>query len=97
LAMQVDLSDGVANGILIARNFHECINILRRLLLNELEFHMKCECREDSIDGLNESITQLIETISQCPFRVVTGHRKITNSFWNFYLINEEANGIQKA
>ena len=87
LAMQVNLSDGVANGIMVARNYQACAEILRDLLLSKLKFAIECEPTEvDGSDAQDTSLTQLIEIRSRCPFRVVTGHKRITNSFWNFYL-----------
>lgn len=89
LAMQVNLSTGVANGILVARTYPDCIDLVKKLLTNTLEFSIIYKCREDPKDLhlLKQlSVTVLEETVSKCPYRIVTGDEKITNSFWNFYL-----------
>jgi hypothetical protein len=84
LAIQVNLTDGVANGVLVARNAHECAQLIYALLTNNLTFHL----------GHNEGegMTELIEDITRCPYRVVTDDPKLTNSFWNFYLTGERIN-----
>jgi len=38
----------------------------------------------------DQGVTILEEEISECPFRVVTDYEKLTNSFWNFYLVSEQ-------
>jgi hypothetical protein len=77
LAIQVNLNTGVANGVLVVRNYEDCSNLIRNILTNSLSFRIKND----------EGITILKEKISGCPFRVVTDDEKLTNSFWNFYLI----------
>lgn len=80
LGIQVHLDTGVANGVLVVRSLDDCARLIRRVLLNELEF----EIEEKSID--DKTYVLLTETISQSVFRVMTGDAKLTNSFWNFYL-----------
>jgi hypothetical protein len=100
LALQVNLATGVANGVLVVRTFDECRNLLRRLLTNDLNFSIKYISRieEDKMEEIDlktlrrASFTVLEEEISVCPFRIVTGDEKITNSFWNFYLNPEFEN-----
>jgi len=58
-------------------------SLLRRILLNTLEFDIE-EVKSDK-----GSMLLLRERISGGIFRVVTGDKVLTNSFWNFYL--EEA------
>lgn len=41
LAMQVDLSTGVANGVLVVRTPRECADLLYRLLTNTVDFNIK--------------------------------------------------------
>ncbi len=83
LGLQVNLDTGVANGVLVVRTVDECARLLRKILLNTLEFDIE----EVNIEG---RLTLLLkERLSGCIFRVVTGDKLLTNSFWNFYL--EEA------
>jgi len=76
LSMQVDLQDGVANGVLVVRSAKECARLLRKILANSIEFAIKHR---------KEGYTILEESISKSPFRVVTDYERLTNSFWNFW------------
>jgi len=93
LAMQVNLTSGVANGVLVARSYTACATLIKQMLTNDLKFDIVCRGKPEKrpiSDG--DSMTELREQSTQCPYRAVTGHKKITNSFWNFYL-REESNG----
>ncbi|MBE0448322.1 MAG: hypothetical protein IBX64_09545 [Actinobacteria bacterium] len=81
LALQVDLKTGVTNGVLVVRNVEDCAGLLHRILINSLTFTIK-----HIVKGAS-GITVLEEDISRCPFRAVTDYEKLTNSFWNFYLV----------
>jgi len=83
LAIQVDLESGVANGVLVVRSSKQCADLLYKILTNCMNFTIK------HVEEKESGMTILKEEISGCPFRVVTDHQKITNSFWNFYLISE--------
>ena len=83
LAIQVDLKSGVANGVLVVRSSKQCADLLYKILTNCMNFTIK------HVDEKDKGMTVLEEQISECPFRVITDHEKITNSFWNFYLISE--------
>ena len=77
LAIQVNLNTGVANGVLLVRKPEDCSKLIRNVLTNSLSFKIK----------KYKGSTILEEKISGCLFRVVTDDEKLTNSFWNFYLI----------
>jgi hypothetical protein len=79
LAIQVHLTDGVAHGVLVVRSAKQCAELLYRRLTNDLLFSIKHSYK----------MTELRERISNCPYRVVTEDRKLTNSFWNFYLTSQ--------
>lgn len=82
LAIQVHLESGVANGVLVVRNVKDCAELLYKILTNSMEFEIK-----NIIDkNKKHSFYSLNEKISGCPFRVVTGYKKLTNSYWNLYL-----------
>jgi hypothetical protein len=81
LAIQVNLQDGVANGVLVARTTHQCAQLIYGLLTNSLAFHL--------VHNEGEGMTELKEKITHSPYRVVTDDPKLTNSFWNFYLTSE--------
>lgn len=76
LALQVNLGTGVANGVLVVRTISACAELLRRILLSDMNFSL------DEEDGM----WYLREQISGCIYRVVTNDRKLNNCFWNFYL-----------
>ncbi|MCH8204971.1 MAG: hypothetical protein IID09_07380, partial [Candidatus Hydrogenedentes bacterium] len=85
LAMQVHLDTGVANGVLVVRTAKTCADLLYGLLRNDLTFDVKPRKDRDEEVG-----TVLVEDISESNFRYVTHDRLLTNSFWNFYLSEEE-------
>jgi hypothetical protein len=76
LSMQVDLTTGVANGVLVVRTPSQCATLLRAILTNNLKLCI----REES------DFTVLIENISNSPLRVVTKNERLTNSFWNLFV-----------
>ena len=77
LGLQMNLLTGVANGVLVARDVEECVDLLIGVLLNTLEFVF------DDI----EDVVVLREKYTKSIFRVVTKDKHLTNSFWNFYLL----------
>ncbi|MFS8085495.1 MAG: hypothetical protein ACMG6H_07675 [Acidobacteriota bacterium] len=77
LAIQVNLRTGVANGVLVVRTPKKCAELLRAILLNQLDFEIK--------DDPNTECWLLLEKSTQSIYRVVTKNRKLTNCFWNFY------------
>ena len=83
--MQVHLDTGVANGVLVVRTAKTCVDLLYGLLRNDLTFDVKPRKDRDEEVG-----TVLVEDISESNFRYVTHDRLLTNSFWNFYLSEEE-------
>ncbi len=84
LSLQVHLETGVANGVLVVRTVTDCVELLSKLVTNNLEFEFRISAEENC--------TQLVEKISNSPFRVVTDYEKLSNSFWNFYLPSEQRN-----
>ncbi len=80
LGIQVNLDTGVANGVLVARDIEQCAELLYRVLTSRLEFNLE----EKQVAG--NTYLLLRETISGSVFRVASGDRLLTNSFWNFYL-----------
>jgi hypothetical protein len=80
LAVQVNLSNGVATGVLVVRGVKECAKLLRSVLTND----MQLDVEED------DDMWYLREKISGCVYRVVTKNPRITNCFWNFYLQQRE-------
>lgn len=75
LALQTNLNTGVANGVLVVRSIDTCAQLVRRILLNKMKFTV-----EDT-----SGYVFLREELTNCVFRVMTGDKKLTNSFWNFY------------
>ncbi len=80
LGIQVCLKTGVANGLLVVRSVDDCAKLIRKILLNELEFTI------ESVDKDGNKYYLLRETITNCVFRVMSGDKLLTNAFWNFYL-----------
>lgn len=75
LALQVILSTGVLNGILVARSINSCAKLVGALLRNELTLRL-----ED-----DEHNYRLIETSTGSTIRVISRHTLIVNAFAAFY------------
>jgi hypothetical protein len=80
LGIQVNLTTGVANGVLVVRTVEDCAELIRRVLMRELEFDLETR----AIEG--QDYVFLRERVSASIFRVMTGDAMLTNAFWNFYL-----------
>ncbi|MCY1000160.1 helix-turn-helix transcriptional regulator [Myxococcus sp. MISCRS1] len=75
LALQVILSTGVLNGILVVRSVDSCGHLLRMLLGNSLEFDLE-------VDEFNY---RLIEKTTRSTMRVISRNALIGNAFEAFY------------
>lgn len=80
LGIQVSLSTGVANGVLVVRTIDACARLVKRILTRRMEFDL------DQYSNDKGQYLLLREKISNCIFRVVTGDALLTNTFWNYYL-----------
>lgn len=80
LGIQVNLETGVANGVLVVRTAEDCAELIRRVLTRTLTFTLKTR----EINGVRYVL--LLEDVSGCIFRVMTGDAMLSNAFWNFYL-----------
>lgn len=91
LAIQMDLSTGVANGVLLVRSAKQCVKVLYGVLTRQLEYTIEEEEPWNAIRAKGDyQKTYIIrEKITNSPFRVVIGDTLMTNSFWNFYLEQE--------
>jgi hypothetical protein len=76
LGIQVNLENGVANGVLVVRDARTCADLLSAILTKAMKFSIEQD----------EAAWYLRERISGCVFRVVTKNVKVSNCFWNFYL-----------
>lgn len=76
LGIQVNLTTGVTNGVLVVRTIADCAKLLKSILSNTMSFDIEDE----------KSFYCLKEQISGSIFRVVTKNKKVNNCFWNFYL-----------
>ncbi|HYH95387.1 helix-turn-helix transcriptional regulator [Hyalangium sp.] len=75
LALQVILSSGVLNGILVVRSPAACAKVMHSLLMNRLETELVCD---------NENY-KLIEVNTRSTLRVISKHKLLTNAFWTQY------------
>lgn len=71
LGLQVNLSTGVANGVLVVRSVKDCARLLSSILLNTMEFNI-----EDT-----KGYVLLREGICKCIYRAVTKDSSLTNAF----------------
>jgi transcriptional regulator with XRE-family HTH domain len=75
LALQVILSTGVLNGILVARSVESCASLLRRVFENSLDLEL--------VRG--DDSYRLIERTTQSTIRVISKHRLLANAFASYY------------
>jgi transcriptional regulator with XRE-family HTH domain len=75
LALQVILSTGVLNGILVVRSVESCAELLSALLRNELELQLRRD----------ENNYRVVEAKTQSTVRVISRHRLLSNAFKAFY------------
>jgi len=85
LGIQIDLSSGVGNGVIVARTPAQCATLLRRIILNELDYIL-----EPKMAVINKDFIYLRESTTGSVYRVMTNNPLLTNTFWNFY--NNEEN-----
>lgn len=75
LALQVILSSGVLNGIIVVRSADSCIKMLYELLTNTIETELLHE----------ENNYRLIEKHTSSTLRVISKNKLLTNAFWTQY------------
>jgi len=80
LALQVILSSGVLNGILVVRSIKSCARLVRNLLENKLDLELE----------VDEHNYRLIERNTHSTIRVISRHQLISNAFKTFYTLNNE-------
>lgn len=75
LALQVILSTGVLNGILVARSVDSCAFLVNALVRNALELELETD----------EYNYRLVEKTTKSTIRVISKHALITNAFGAYY------------
>ncbi len=75
LALQVILSSGVLNGILVVRSAQSCTQMMYQLLTNTLETELKIEAENYRLNEKQTGST----------LRVISRHHLLTNAFWTQY------------
>jgi transcriptional regulator with XRE-family HTH domain len=75
LALQVILSTGVLNGILVTRSVESSAQILKTLILNNLQLDLE----------IDENNYRLVETTTRSTIRVISRHNLLSNAFSAFY------------
>lgn len=81
LALQVILSSGVLNGILVSRSVDSCADLIRSLIRNSLDLELV-------VDDLNY---RLVEKSTGSTVRVISQHQLLKNAFATFYGQDGEA------
>ncbi len=87
LGLQINLATGVTNGVLVVRTVNQCAELLRRIILNEMEFYL------EEVTAEERRTLVLREKVSGCVYRAMTGDELLNNSFWNFYLKEKHPQG----
>jgi hypothetical protein len=75
LALQVILSSGVLNGILVARSVDSCARLLRRLVENRLDLELR----------VDEGNYRLVEKTTDSTIRVISKNSLLINALDNLY------------
>ena len=75
LALQVILSSGVLNGILVARSVDSCGRLLAAIIKNTLSLQLEAD----------ENNFRLIETTTRSTVRVISRNQLIVNAFATHY------------
>jgi transcriptional regulator with XRE-family HTH domain len=75
LSLQVIVSSGVLNGILVVRSAESCIKMLYELLTNTIETRLDAE--DDNY--------KLVEKHTGSTLRVISKNKLLTNAFWTQY------------
>jgi hypothetical protein len=81
LALQVILSSGVLNGILVVRSVEQCASILASLVKNDLNLTLEKD----------ESNYRLVEVATQSTVRVISRHQLLKNAFDAYHARTEQA------
>lgn len=80
LALQVILSTGVLNGILVVRSVDRCATVMKALLENDLTLRLETD----------EQNYRLIETTTGSTIRVISRNDLLQRAFETFYRINDQ-------
>lgn len=75
LALQVILSSGVLNGILVVRSIDSCAKLIRALVENKLELEL----------DVDDDNYRLVEKNTKSTIRVISRHKLLANAFTTFY------------
>lgn len=75
LALQVILSTGVLNGILVVRSIGSCAQLLRALVENKLDLELV----------IDDDNYRLVESKTKSTIRVISRHKLLANAFTTFY------------
>lgn len=75
LALQVILSSGVLNGIIVVRSAESCTRMIHQLLTNTIETELNVEPEN----------YRLLEKHTGSTLRVISRHQLLTNAFWTQY------------
>jgi hypothetical protein len=75
LGLQIDISTGVAHGIIVVRSPEDCAKMLRKVLLRETTFTIRHE----------KGNFLLEETETKSVLRVVSDDPYLTHAFWTFF------------
>ena len=75
LALQVILSSGVLNGILVARSVDSCATVIHALIRNDLDLEMVTPEKEEDLNY------RLVEKTTGSTIRVISRHQLLRNAF----------------
>jgi transcriptional regulator with XRE-family HTH domain len=79
LALQVILTSGVLNGILVVRSPEACAKVVHRLINNTIETDIL----------IDQDNYRLVERLTRSTLRVISKHKLLTNAFWTQYFDSE--------
>lgn len=85
LGIQVNIETGVANGVLVARTPEQCALLVEKILLGTLKLKIQKEKSPNTGKPNVGDYLSLRDEHTESIFRIVTGDRFLTHSFWNFF------------
>lgn len=89
LGVQITLSSGVPNGVLVVRSAEQCRELLWKIIHGDLRFRIEAVDENGSVVPDLEAHVhldrRLVEDSTGCVYRYAVGESPIANAFWNWY------------
>jgi hypothetical protein len=88
LGIQIELSSGIACGVLVVRDIDACAKLLRRVIINQMRFNIDPTPDAHFALPIEKDTIKLVEEISGSVYRIMSKNQILSNTFWNLYKSN---------